>query len=92
LVERAVEEFESFEGRLKYLPTEVTEAEHLVALKSARRGFSPLYWHLSNSPAGTNGFDEAVIYMDRMCSWCFDTLSRADGVLERYFSQIATSV
>lgn len=84
-VERAVTKYRQFMNEIETYPKDVSEAEHLVALQAARRGFSALFWHLSNSKPGTDGFKQAVVFVELLCTWCFETLSRADRVLEKYF-------
>ena len=85
LVESAVSKFRQFTNAIETYPNEVAHAEHLVALQSAEKGFSALFWHLSNSKPGTDEFMQAVLFVERVCAWCFETLSRADRVLEKYF-------
>ncbi len=84
-VENAVSKFRAFTNEIQSYPKNVSKAEHLVALQNAERGFSALFWLLANSKPGTDEFMQAVQFVERLCSWCFETLSRADRVLENYF-------
>ena len=85
LLERAVSKFRQFSIEIQSYPEEVSKAEHLIALQEAGKGFSALFWLLSNSRPGTDGYMQAVMFVERLCTWCFETLSRADRVLEKYF-------
>jgi hypothetical protein len=85
LIERAVSKFRQFTNDIQDLPAEVSQAEHLTALQNAEKGFSALFWHLANSQPGTDEFNEAVVFVERLCTWSFETLSRADKILEKYF-------
>lgn len=85
VIERAVYKFRQFRSEIKDYPAEVSNAEHVIALQAAEKGFSALFWHLANSKPGTEEFMQAVLFVERLCTWCFEMLSRADQILEKYF-------
>jgi hypothetical protein len=86
LCELAVRKFRDFfEDEIPKYPVEVSNAEHLIALKNAEKGFSAMFWILANSKPGSDQFKPAIIFVERLCEWCFDTLRRADRVLEKHF-------
>jgi hypothetical protein len=84
-LDTAVEEFQKFCNDIQSYPDEVAQAEHLVEFQKAREGFSALNWLIVNSDPGTKKFMDAVIYIERLCAWSFETLIRADQMLEKYF-------
>lgn len=86
LIERAIARFREFKEEIKTFPAEVSGAEHLIALQEAEKGFSALYYHLANARVGSPAFGDAVVFVERLCSWSFETLHRSDRILEKYFA------
>lgn len=88
LIETAVDKFRKFIEDISDYPEDVSNAEHLIFLYDVLKGFSALNWLLVNSKPGTDGFHDAILFVDRLCVWCFEILSRSDQILEKYFEEL----
>jgi hypothetical protein len=89
LLESAISEFRAFYEKIERLPKTVHEAEHFAALRRSEATFAPLRRILTTARSSAE-FNEkiaaATAVIDLICTWSFDTLTRADRILENYFA------
>jgi nucleoside phosphorylase len=89
LLESAISEFRAFYEKIEKLPKTVYQAEHFAALRRSEATFAPLRRILTTARSSAE-FNEkiatATTVIDLICTWSFDTLTRADRILENYFS------
>ncbi len=88
LIDIGVKRFRKFIEDISDYPKEVSNAEHINFLENVLKGVSALNWHLANSKPGTDGFYDAILFVDRLCAWFFEILSRSDQILEKYFEEL----